>query len=251
MQFRTGLLFSAAMIHISVKSMLEADIARFAREAGNQMPFATAKALTLSAKAGKEEIERQMPSLIDRPTPFTLRGLKLRPATKQRLEAKVEFRPGARDWLAPIVFGHPRKVKAFERSLQGTGLVPSGCYAVPGAAAKLDAYGNMSVAQIRRVATAIKGWQGPSKSKASRRVAATGRGQTYFAGRPGGGKLPMGIWEKTTFAHGSAIRPVIIFVSQATYRKQLDVPGIAHRVVLKRFPEELRAAVAHAIATRR
>ena len=250
MQFRTGLLFSAAMIHISVKSMLEADIARFAREAGNQMPFATAKALTLSAKAGKEEIERQMPSLIDRPTPFTLRGLKLQPATKQRLEAKVEFRPGARDWLAPIVFGHPRKVKAFERSIQGTGLIPSGHYAVPGAAAKLDAFGNMSAAQIRKVVSSIKGWSGPSKQAGKRRVA-TGRGQTYFAGRPGGGKLPLGIWEKTTFAHGSAIRPVIIFVSQTTYRKQLDVPGIARRVVLQRFPEELRQAVDFALATRR
>ena len=239
------------MYQISVKSMIERDVSAWARIAGDQMPFATALALTRTAQAAKAEIERQMPALIDRPTPWTRRGLRLESATKLKLSAKVEFRPGSRDWLAPIVYGQRRKLKAFERSIQGTGLVPSGMYAVPGSAAKLDAYGNMSAAQIRRMVSSIKSWKGPARQGRRKAVAATGKGQTYFIGQPGGGKLPLGIWEKTTFSGGSAIKPVVIFVGQPSYRQQFDVPGMARQMILQRFPAELRTAVGHALRTRR
>jgi hypothetical protein len=71
------------MIQISVKSDLEATVSQWARTMGDQMPYATALALTRTAKAAKEEVERQLPSLIDRPTPYTMRGFRLYPATKR------------------------------------------------------------------------------------------------------------------------------------------------------------------------
>ncbi len=254
------------MITFSVKSDLEDTVSQWARIAGDQMPFATAVALTRTAKAAKEEVERQLPSLIDRPTPYTMRGFRLYPATKTKLLAEVDFRPAfgrgtsARDYLSPLVYGGERKLKAFERSLQRTGLLPSGYAAVPGSAAKTDAYGNMSRGQIVQIVAYFKafGQQGYSANTTDKRRAAMARGSkrtgargiSYFIGRPGGGRMPLGVWQKTSFgAAGSAIKPIIIFVSLPTYRQQLDVPGIAKRVIAERFADELRRSVTDAKRT--
>lgn len=253
------------MINFSVKSDIEEVVSKWARIAGDQMPYATAVALTRTAKAAKEEIERQLPSLIDRPTPYTMRGFRLYPATKNKLLAEVDFRSAfgrgtsARDYLAPLVYGGERKLKAFERSLERTGLVPSNHAALPGDAAKLDAYGNMSRGQIVQILSYFKafGEQGYRANITDKRKQAmaqgnkrTGaRGVSYFIGRPGGGRMPLGVWQKTSFGTGSAIKPIIIFVSKPTYRRQLDVPGIAKRVINERFAIELRRSVADAKRT--
>lgn len=254
------------MIQISVKSDLEATVSQWARVAGNQMPIATATALTRTAKAAKEEVERQLPSLIDRPTAYTLRGFRLYPATKTKLRAMVDFRDAfgrgtaARDYLSPLVYGGQRKLKAFERSLQRTGLLPSGYMAVPGAAAKLDASGNMSRGQIVQILAYFKAFseQGHAANMTDKKRKALARGNKrtgsrgveYFVGKPGHGRLPLGIWQRISFgAAGSAIKPVIIFVSSTTYREQLDVPGIAKRVIEERFAIELQRSVGEAMRT--
>ncbi|MFZ3141157.1 hypothetical protein [Polaromonas sp.] len=254
------------MITFSVKSDLEATVSQWARVAGDQMPFATALALTQTAKAAKEEIERQMPSLIDRPTPYTMKGFRLYPATKVKLLAEVDFRPAfgrgtaARDYLAPLVFGGERKLKAFERSLERTGLLPSGYAAVPGSAAKVDAFGNMSRGQIVQIVSYFKafGEQGYRANMTDKRRASLARGNkrtgargvSYFIGKPGNGRLPMGVWQRISFgAAGTAIKPVIIFVSKPSYKAQLDVPGIAKRMINERFADELRKAVGQARLT--
>lgn len=255
------------MIQISVKSDLEAMVSQWSRVAGDQMPYATAVALTRTAKAGKEEIERQLPSLIDRPTPYTMKGFRLYPATKRKLVAEVDFRvafgrgTSARDYLSPLVYGGERKLKAFERSLQRTGLLPTGYAALPGSAAKLDAYGNMSRGQIVQIVSYFKGFgeQGYKANITDKRKAALakgskktyGRGIAYFVGKPGNGRLPLGVWQRSTnsMVQGSEIKPVIIFVTKPTYRQQLDVPGIAKRVIEARFADELRRSVSEAMKT--
>ena len=255
------------MIQISVKSDLEATVSQWARVAGDQMPYATAVALTRTAKAAKEEIERQLPSLIDRPTPYTMKGFRLYPATKRKLLAEVDFRVAmgrgtqARDYLAPLVYGGERKLKAFEKSLQRTGLLPSGYAALPGSAARLDAYGNMSRGQIIQILSYFKafGEQGYRANITDKRKDAMakgskktyGRGVTYFIGRPGNGRLPLGVWQRSTNSNlqGSEIKPIVIFVSQPAYTKRLDVPGIAKRVIDERFKLELQRSVAEAMRT--
>ncbi len=254
------------MIQISVRSDLEATVSAWARVAGDQMPYATAVALTKTAKQGKEEIERQLPSLIDRPTPWTMKGFRLYPATKQKLLAEVDFRAAmgsgtsARDYLSPLVYGGQRKLKAFERSLAGTGLLPTGYGAVPGSAAKLDAYGNMSRGQIVQILSYFKafGEQGYSANMKDKRRQAMAkgndrkgiRGVAYFVGRPAHSRLPLGVWQRVSFgAAGTAIKPVLIFVSRPTYRAQLDVPGIAKRVIAENFERNLKQAVDQALRT--
>jgi hypothetical protein len=254
------------MIGLGLTGNLADVVNAAARQAGDQLPFALALALTRTAQAGKREVEAQMPSVIDRPTPYTMRGFRLDPASKDKLLAEVTFRPAfgsgsdARDYLSPLVFGGERKVKAFERSLQRVGLIPSGYAAVPGAAAKIDAYGNMQRGQIVQIVSYFQafGEQGYSANMTAKRKAAmakgnkrTGkRGVVYFRGRPGSGRLPLGIWERTSFgAAGSAIKPVVIFVPLPSYAARLDVGGIAERVMRDQFAAELDRAVQQARRT--
>lgn len=250
---------SSPLIQVSVKAELDRAISRWAQIAGKQMPISVATALTRTAKLAKEEVERQMPSALDRPNPYTMRGFKLVPATKVKLSAEVTFRTTAgtgsqaRDYLSPVVYGGARKLKAFERSLQRVGLLPNGFMAVPGSAAKLDAYGNMSRGQIVQLLSYFQAFseQGhkanatQAKRDAMRRGTAKTRGTTYFvASRTRGSHLPEGIWQRISFGEaGSAVRPVVIFVSRAVYKRVLDVPGIADRSTRANFEAELAKAV--------
>ena len=49
----------------------------------DQIPFATAFALTQCAKAGQADVETQIGRVFDRPTQFTLKAVRTKPATKR------------------------------------------------------------------------------------------------------------------------------------------------------------------------
>jgi hypothetical protein len=57
--------------------------------AKRQVPFATAQALNDTAAAAQIAVKRRLPSIFDRPTPFTLNAIGLERATKTRLVARV------------------------------------------------------------------------------------------------------------------------------------------------------------------
>ena len=81
------------MLTISVK----ADIAKFSRDLDRQyirqLPFATAKALTDTAKDVERAETKALPEKFDRPTPFTMRAFATRAARKNNLTATVYVRP--------------------------------------------------------------------------------------------------------------------------------------------------------------
>lgn len=54
-----------------------------------QLPFATARALTDTAVAAKDAIIRDLPTIFDRPTVFTQRALAIKAARKNDLQAEV------------------------------------------------------------------------------------------------------------------------------------------------------------------
>lgn len=236
--------------------------------ARDQVPYATALALTKTGQDVKAAIEREMVDVFDRPTPYTLRGFRLYPARKNNLEARVWFRPAAgsgsdaRDYLGPQVFGGSRRLKAFERSLRMAGLLPDDMHAVPGAAAQIDAYGNMARSQIVQLLSYFKtsAEQGYSANMTDKRKAALARGNrrtgkrgvVYFVGRVGDGRGPLGIWQRTSFGSlGSAVKPVLMFVKTGRYEPVLDIRGIAQRVVARRLDENFAQAWQQALASAR
>lgn len=72
-----------------------------------QIPYATATALTRAAQGLMDRLRDEMRVVFDRPTPYTLNSLRMVPARKDRLEARVWFKDeadGAQPasvWIAP------------------------------------------------------------------------------------------------------------------------------------------------------
>jgi len=101
-----------------------------------QMPFATALALNDTAEDVEEAWELELEEKLDRPTPFTKRGIYKRRATKSRLTAEVGFKTIQAGYLKYQMQGGVRRPKG--RAL----LVP--------AKTRLNKYGNMPKGSVAR-----------------------------------------------------------------------------------------------------
>lgn len=242
-------------IRIEVKSELPELIAKIQNLREDQLPFAIARAVTWTAQHVKRALEYEMPLAFDRPTPYTLGSLYLSPATKQIPVAKVWLKddagkgtPAAK-YLFPEIAGGERSLKRFERALSIMGLLPPGMYAVPGAAAPLDQYGNMPASLIEQILSALGAAETRSgylanRTRASRRRKGAKLAE-YFVGRPGG--APLGVYRRYHFAAGGAVKPMLIFVRAPQYQPRYRFQEIAQQVVDEEFPiqfaESYRLAV--------
>jgi hypothetical protein len=244
---------------ISIRHDLD-ELVRHRRDDARRIKLAAAKALTFTAERAKAELEREMARVFDRPTPYTMRSLRMRSATPARLEAWVWFKdeafkgtPATR-YLAPQVYGGPRPMKRMEQALRSAGALPAGYFVVPGGGAKLDGFGNIARSQVVQVLSQLRaqrggGYESRISADSKRRARAIKRaGGAFFVGRPGGGRLPLGVWQSKRFAHGSAVVPILIYVRQPQYRKLLDFFAIGQRVAAREFPRLFEAAVAREFA---
>lgn len=261
------------------------DLDRLLDHVRNTMPkqveFTAALTLTMTGQDAKAAVEREMEAVFDRPTPFTRRGFRLFPATRQRLEARLVFRHDfGRDYLHPQVLGGERKLKAFERSLQRVGLLPSHLQALPGRAAQLDQYGNMRPSQIVQLisyfqAFSEEGYKANMTDDRKAQIAKRGRhgkhgfvrkgqwtgysqigGVEYFVvsrtktvrGREQ--SLPEGIWSRSG-VHGSVVKPIVMFVRRSRYTKRLRFFELVADVIERRLPINFQNAWGRAQASRR
>lgn len=227
----------------------------------HRMPNITALALTETAKAVREESKKEMSQIFDRPTPFILGSQWIKAATKEDLSASVEWRSRTRKqsgWdavtkaLSPHIEGGSRTYKNFELMLSRMGILPPGYYAIPGAAAEMDPYGNMSRSQIIQIVSYFKafpntGYKANTSDKKRLRLAKGSKkaiGFAYFVGRPGGGRLPLGIYRRFhSTINVSALhplQPILIFTRTPFYPKRWDIQGMAQRVVDRDSPQIFR-----------
>ncbi len=232
-----------------------------------QVKFATRVALTRTGQKVKAAEEHEMRDVFRNPTPFTMSSLFLKPATATNLVAEVKIKDFAGKgtpasvFLAAQIKGGTRGQKRFERALQSIGALPSGYRVVPGAGAKMDAYGNMNRGQIVQILSYFKAFPdaanaGYAANMTDKRKASLARGTAkkqgfaYFVGRPGD-RLPLGIYQRLNFARGTAIRPVMIFVSSVTYEPIFDFEYVANRVIDAEFGGEFARAYLEAKVTAR
>lgn len=239
--------------------------------AKNQVAFATAKALTKTAQQVKEEEVKVMKSSLDRPTPFTINALYVKPATKKDLSAMVYFKdkssagkgnPPA-NWMHPQVQGGKRNVKRFESALRRIGVLPAGMFIAPGEACQLDAYGNIPGSFIVQILSYFRafGEQGYRANITDKRKAALARGSKrkqgfeYFVSKGKGewfGRtqhLPPGIYKRVAFASGSAIKPIMMFVKEPSYSKRFPFFETAQKVINSNLKNNFNEAMADAIKT--
>lgn len=236
-------------VRVNVREVLR-ELERVKRD---QIPYATALALTRTALEVKAQEVREMKRVFDRPTSFTLNSVYVRGANKKTLTAYVGLKYLDRldeSYLDPQIIGGPRRLKRFEVLLQARGILRKGYYAVPASGARLDRFGNVSRGQIQQILSALGAqfdrYANRSDSAASRRNA---RNAQYFVPPPWS-HLALGIYQRFGFARGSAIKPVFIFVQQPpTYRARLDFDGIGDRTAQKEFPQQFEVAMSEAMAT--
>lgn len=102
-----------------------------------QLPFATALALTSTAKDVKANTEKRLPRVFDRPTPFTKKGVGIYSARKTRLSAKVFMKDAQADYL--------------EKQEEGGTRHPKGKALLTPVGQRLNKYGNMPRGAVKRI----------------------------------------------------------------------------------------------------
>lgn len=191
---------------------VERGLSDFARR---QLPFATALALTRTARDIKANSEKRLRRRLDRPTPFTLRAFAVRRATKRRLAAEVFAKDRQAAYLSFAEDGGTRRPK-------GEAIV------VPAERTRRNRYGNMPRGAIGR---------------------ALARGDT-FSGDPAGPRGG-GIWKRVGRKGRGGLRLVADYAKRAVYRPRLGFEDGAVKTTRARLPAHLTAALAHAIRTAR
>jgi hypothetical protein len=240
------------MIKVNVKSDSRA-LLRALQGNQKQIAIATSIALTKTAKQIEREEYAEIKRVFDRPTKYTLSGLFVKPSTKTNLEARIGIKnqanrgTPAEKYLQPNIVGGARNTKRFERAFISKGIMPQGYKAVPGAGAKLDAFGNVPAKYILQLINYL------STNKQTPNVATkrfikgqakqlAGAGLTYFVNNKQG-NLPLGIYQRTSFASGSSIKPIFIFVKQVNYKQRYNFQGKADAIAKQFFPLYLKESV--------
>lgn len=235
---------------------------------------AMATALTRTAVATHAAARAALDSSIERPTPYTRRALKYVPAKADNLAAMVGFDieritdmdgrsnvryvqtlagelPSSR-YLQYQVSGGTRKLKRFELALQANRAMPKGWVAVPGAGARLDAYGNMSRGQIAQIIAQLgtellSGYLNTPKSVRAKISGQRRAGGQFIAVLPGSkSKLKPGIYQRELV--GSNLTPVLMFMRKAQYQPRYDFDGVVRRTASALLPAEVQRAIAEQAA---
>ena len=222
------------MLNIAVKTVGLKSVLANLSGAAKQMPFATAKALTDTAKDVRKREQVKMPQEIDRPTRFTLRGLGIQTATKRKLESRVFFKDIQSEYLFWVVEG----------GLAGKRIQPANI--------RLNKYGNIPRKSLKRLLARpdvfygtirgitgvwqrgiVRGKRFTTEVKASRGP----RGQTGYKFRAGN------IYRN--------VRLLAVRDEQVRYKQTFDFYGIAQREVDRRWVKNFDRSLDLALRTAR
>ena len=246
------------MFQINARTNIE-ELSKALRTVGEkQLPFAFALMATRLAVLVKKGELSVLKARIDRPTTTTLNSLYVKPATKDKPEARTFFKDAwtsgvpADTYLQQAVKGGRRPHKRFEKALIAKGIMKPGQYALPAASA-LNQFGNVPRGTIMKIlsglgaAETVSGVQ--ANATGSKRSKRKGNAQKYFAGEVDG---TQGVWERKKTAWGDAVRPVFIFSDgEPGYRVILPFYKIADNIVKANRVREFQSAMDQALSTAR
>ncbi|KAF1003329.1 MAG: hypothetical protein GAK28_04768 [Luteibacter sp.] len=202
-------------VHANVKQMER----KLSALAYKQMPFATAQGLTELARIVQRGEQQAMASVFDRPTPFTVKSVKVKGARKDNLQSVVFVQDIAAAYLQPYEEGGKNKLNS--KAL----LKPVGT--------PLNQYGNLNKSKLAQL-----------KAK----------GNTFIGGIKGKDGVEIrGVWQRTKPAKGkpSSLKLLIRFADAHPIKQHLDYRSRAERLVRSNFNRVMGKALGRAIATAR
>lgn len=214
-----------------------------------QLPFAQAQALTMTAGHVGLAWQDEMKGELDRPTPFTLNAVAVRPARKSNLTATVYVKDIAATYLEPFVDGGPHALGSKKGLLTPKNVA-------------LNAYGNLTRNKLATLKGKGNVFVGAVKFKSGEAVngvwqrGARGSRRGRMGGlRPGGygtkgshnlkHNRAMGLSAATT------LKLLIRFSDPLPVTQRLDFRGRADVTVRDEYAAAFAKALANALATAR
>ena len=250
-------------------------VMRAVEQDAQQAKFATVVAMNKALAWAETDVRRDMRKTFDRPTAFFLRSLRSVRASWRapKPEAVLWFKgseadasdvqSGGEAMVVPHIHGGTRKRKPMEQRLIRAGLMPATYYSVPGAGADLDGHGNMSRGQVTQLLNVLGTYREAGYNKANAKTVERLKkgnakkgiyGFEYWVNPVAGRRaqhLPPGVYKRFQTAFGTSLKPILIFVSRANYRRRFDFFGIAEKSFTKHFPGEFDRAFEQALRTAR
>ena len=203
---------------------------------GKQVAFAASNALNATGKAVSDAMPAEIDKVIDKPTPFTRRGVRvLKFANKGRLETTVGFMKAQAEYMRWQIEGGSRQPGAAGLRL------PS--------AIKVNEFGNIPKGLINQL-IAVARKEGKLGKVKARRVQVSSK-VALFYGDPldkTGKTWPRGIYK---VANDSLIPLVVFPVTTARYRAIFDFPRIAEGIVRREWSRQFDRALSDALRTAR
>ena len=214
---------------------------------------AMAGAITLTAVNVKDRLVQEMKTVFDRPTPWALRSMYATKAAPNRLFARVWLKddfglggPSAAYYIEPHISGGRRSAKGFEQTLRhgNRNVLGPDRFAMPGAEARLDRYGNMSRGQIIQILSQLNlqrtaGFdRGISNDPKKRKAAIKRAGGRFFHAVIGGTE---GIWQREF--GGNRVKPILIFTKAPQYKRRLEFQKVADVEARNRLEANMRKSI--------
>lgn len=202
-------------MEISFETNIREWVAGMASFQRNQLPFATASALTETARFDVvPAIERQIDRVFDKPVEFTRKGVGFRYASKSSLVATVLIKPIQAKYLAIEETGGVR--------------TPEGRALVMPVGQKVNTHGNLPKGVVQKLLAR----------------------KDVFSGRING---IGGIWQRTydRRTKQNGVKLLIAWEDKATYRPRFGFYEAARQAAQANFPGRFEAALSKALATAR
>jgi hypothetical protein len=238
-----------------IQLSMKADFSHMERSlmmlAGKQVPFAASQAINDVARAARDKVNGEMPSIFDRPNPFTQRAVvapKELAATPSRLSGTVTLQPTQAKYLLHEEIGGTRSPT--ENTMK-----PAQALLLPRAGQTLDQYGGIPRSVIPRLKAQIEkagkrktAQAERAKRRATRRLKAAMADKGVFYVAEGTSRLAGGFWKRMP---GHGLKQVIGFARTAHYTPRFDYHDRVRAVAQATWQQALLRRLHEAIVTAR
>lgn len=208
-----------------MKISVKADIKQVTKYLNNiqkkQIPYATSQALNDTAFHARQEVMDDLEKHLDRPTPWTKRGVRYGRSTKRKLVATVFFLNDRWDYIKYQVKGGSRTPE--RKAIP----VPVG--------QRLNQYGNMTKGTITRLLSKPNVFSGEVNGVAG----IWERGHYSRTGK----------WSTRGKSRSTSIRLLVAWVPVAEYQKRFPYHTIVEKSVRKTFIRNFNRRMAAALRT--
>ena len=206
---------------------------KFPERLAKELKFAAVVSLTRTAQDIKAGAVQKMKDVFDRPTPWTLNSLAVKPATKQDPIAYVRKKEfgvnSAGHILGPHIDGTTRGKRRSEQAL--------GEWVVTGKNMPTDKYGNLTAATYTKILSQLKVTSDATqRATSSTRSKRSRKNEAYF-------KQGNVIYQRK----GKTILPALILTRPPKYRKTFPYFETGQATFDRVFPTHFNPAVERAI----